>query len=1521
MGRSKEPGRRRGVRRWLPALLIVLSLLSVGLFLIDHSWIPGTPNGNAGLTAAAVANPFVDQSATKACGSVSTCNTAGLSLPFAGDSIFVDIGANTSGLTISAVNDNYGDTLTLVQSSAGSSNVHLWVYSEYNFAHAGTFRIWVNVSTTATYSFQWVAVAGVPGISPVDVTGSAATGHSTAISASGTTTVANDLVLLFISASGSDAITATSGSTLVQTTAGAATSALLDQVDSSTGSFTESATGGNIRFWVSFVVGLKLGTTPAAPTGLAQTGATTSAITWTWTAPLGAVANYSVWNYKNSACTTLNVTASVVPASYTFSSLGSAEVAWVKVAAFNSTGQGALTSCVAGAALPNAPTSPSAASTSSTSTILVSWTNPGGTLTDNYVFWQAGSACGSATKIDIGSVVTSYTVTGLTTNALYCFYAQAVSLGGASASSSIVTARVATVPAAPTGLTVGTVTASSVPLSWTAPGGGGITNYTAWRWTGASCSGTVAQTYSVGTGTSYTVTSLSGATSYSFKVSAFNATGGSPLSSCVAATTLPGAPTSPSVTATTTSSVSLSWTNPSGTLTDSYVFYQIHSLTCSSPTQTDIGSVVTSYTQTGLSSGALYCFYIEAVSAGGAGAASSIVSAVTNTVPGAPTGLAVGTVTATSVDLSWTAPGGGGITNYTAWRWTGTSCSGTVAQTYSVGTGTSYTVSSLPGATGESFKVSAWNTTGGSALTSCVSATTLPGIPTALTVTATTTTSVSLSWTNPSGTLTDSYVYFQIHSLTCTAPTLTDVGSSVSSYTQTGLSSGALYCFYVKAVSAGGAGAASSIVTVVTNTVPGPPTGLTVGTVTASSVALSWTAPSGGGITNYTVWRWTGASCSGTYAQSYSVGTGTTYAVSSLPGATSESFEVSAYNVTGGSALSSCVAATTLPGVPTGLSVTATTTTSVSLSWTNPSGTLTDSYVYFQLHSSTCSSPTLTDVGSSVTSYTQTGLSSGALYCFFVEAVSAGGAGAASSIVTAVTNTVPAPPTGLATGTVTVSSIDLSWTGPGGGGILNYTAWRWTGSSCSGSYAQSYTVGTGTTYTVGSLPSATTEAFEVSAWNATGNSALSSCVSSTTLPSAPTSLAVTSVSSSSVGLSWSNPSGSLTDVLVFFQAHSTSCSSPTQDDIGSVVTARTESGLSGGTTYCFFVEAKSAGGASAPSAIVTAFTNTTPAAPSGLSANPISATSITLAWTNPGGGGLTSITVEYGPNCSALSTSIVLAVVTTATIGGLTPASGQSFAIAASNISGRSPFSSCVSSGTLPAPVTSLLVASVGPTWAVLSWILPVQAPINVTLLSGPTCGVWNRSSSAGVTTAFNLTGLLSNAGFCVVAEDWSSWGTNLSSTASAVTLPLPPTGLQETALGAHFVDLAWVQPRGTLTSNTIVWSTTCGNWTNSAEISPAAAVYGSDGLAASTHYCFAVTARNSTLSSGTSSALIVVTEPDPSGTPTGGGGFLLGPGNDIVTQLENAGWVLPLILLLVVLGFVSIFWFLLAGRRRRRRR
>ena len=124
--------------------------------------------------------------------------------------------------------------------------------------------------------------------------------------------------------------------------------------------------------------------------------------------------------------------------------------------------------------------------------------------------------------------------------------------------------------------------------------------------------------------------------------------------------------------------------------------------------------------------------------------------------------------------------------------------------------------------------------------------------------------------------------------------------------------------------------------------VPGTPGTPVAGTITNTSVALSWTA-STGTVSGYRVYE--GSTVVATP-------TGTSATVSGLGVCTSHTYSVAAFNSAGESARSGSVTVTTtgcgsgIPGTPTNLRVTGTTDTSISLAWNASTGTVSGYRVY-----------------------------------------------------------------------------------------------------------------------------------------------------------------------------------------------------------------------------------------------------------------------------------------------------------------------------------------------------------------------------------------------------------------------------------------------------------------------------------------------------------------------------------------------------------------------------------------------
>jgi hypothetical protein len=170
--------------------------------------------------------------------------------------------------------------------------------------------------------------------------------------------------------------------------------------------------------------------------------------------------------------------------------------------------------------------------------------------------------------------------------------------------------------------------------------------------------------------------------------------------------------------------------------------------------------------------------------------------------------------------------------------------------------------------------------------------------------------SVSLTWTAVSPTPESYTVQYRVSGTTgwTTAPSVT-----IPDCTVTGLIAATSYDFVVLAVSGGGVGTPSAILTATTSAVLSPPgqvTALAIASVTSSNLALTWSAPtSGGAVASYTVqYRLSGTT---PWLVAASGVTATACTASGLSPATSYDCEILALNQAGTGPASSVVTGST----------------------------------------------------------------------------------------------------------------------------------------------------------------------------------------------------------------------------------------------------------------------------------------------------------------------------------------------------------------------------------------------------------------------------------------------------------------------------------------------------------------------------------------------------------------------------------------------------------------------------------
>jgi carboxypeptidase T len=190
-----------------------------------------------------------------------------------------------------------------------------------------------------------------------------------------------------------------------------------------------------------------------------------------------------------------------------------------------------------------------------------------------------------------------------------------------------------TPPAAPTNLTATAASSSQINLSW-GDSDSSEQGFKIERCTGVGCS-IFAQLAMVGANvTSYANTGLGAATSYSYRVRAYNAAGGSDYSDTATAVTaaapaIPDAPTNLTATAVSKSQINLTWTD-NATNEIGFKIERCKGSTCTNFAQiATVGSNVTLYANTGLAKRTTYRYRVQAYNASGNSGYSNIAAATT----------------------------------------------------------------------------------------------------------------------------------------------------------------------------------------------------------------------------------------------------------------------------------------------------------------------------------------------------------------------------------------------------------------------------------------------------------------------------------------------------------------------------------------------------------------------------------------------------------------------------------------------------------------------------------------------------------------------------------------------------------------------------------------------------------------------------------------------------------------------------------------------------------------------------
>ena len=958
------------------------------------------------------------------------------------------------------------------------------------------------------------------------------------------------------------------------------------------------------------------------------------------------------------------------------------------------------------------------------------------------------------------------------------------------------------------------------------------------------------------------------------------------------AKTVPAAPaTAPSLVSG-GSTLTATWTAPTGTATVND--YDLRHSRDSGATWTDVemnaaANTALSHAIGSLNNGSRYQVQVRASSAGGDGPWSASATGLVGapSAPDAPT-LAPGNAQLTA---TWTAPANNGsaVTDYdlrhssdSGATWT------TVEMNAAANTARSFTVTTLTNGTTYQVQVRATNVRGDGAWSASASVTVgAPSAPAAPTVTPGNG-SLVVTWTaatNNGSAITD-YDLRRCNTGCNTATNWTEIemdaaANTARSYTITTLTNSTTYQVQVRATNTHGDSewSASS---------SGTPVAQAPSRIAKPSEAqefLVWNAPANNGasITDYDVRYSIDGGTLWTEHRPDQTSTSRSLYKHFLPGqpsGTNYVIQVRAENSVGSSQWSpssdTFSVAARAPEEPSPVTLDPG-NTSMTVLWQAPQdngSAITDYDVRYRQHGTHTWTEWDASTDSTATSVTVTGLTNNTSYHFQVRASNGQGDSSWSPFTPVFwrPGRPDRPVPSLVPGN---RSLTASWSAVDGNGsaVNDYDVeYRVQGES---SWTWHVHGGTGTSATISNLTNGTTYEVKVSATNSSGNSQDSDIVTATAgapgRPAAPT-LASTD---GTLTATWTAPStnggSAINDYDVRYRYTVASTWEYLPDTTDSTALTATLSSLHNGAPYLVQVRAgntRTSGGNSvnsdgqwSESAMMTPGLPAKPAAPTLTAGN----RSLVVAWTAPSanGGTLSGFKVQYKlTSASTWSTHTFTSSGTTVTttITGLTNDSAYNVQVAATNEHGDGPWSDSTN-GTPTAQPPSKPAAptlTAGNAQLTVSWTAPANNGASISdydlqySSDGSTWTFVEMDSAANTARSYVITTLTNGTAYQVQVRATNSKGDSLWSD-SATGTPVGPPGAPAAPTlvsGNTKIDLSWAAPTdnggSAITAYRVQYSTDQSTWLSSnVTVNFASRTASITGLANGTTYFVSVAARN----------------------------------------------------------------------------
>lgn len=536
-------------------------------------------------------------------------------------------------------------------------------------------------------------------------------------------------------------------------------------------------------------------------------------------------------------------------------------------------------------------------------------------------------------------------------------------------------------------------------------------------------------------------------------------------------------------------------------------------------------------------------------------------------------------------------------------------------------------------------------------------------------------------------------------------------------------------------------------------------------------------------------------------------------------------------------------------------------------------------------------------------------------YWITVQAQNASGYSDSTSgtFVTPTTDSVPTEPLLVMTGTITDTSINMSWNIPqkSGTSLTNYILAYSKDNSTWTEVTVPYGFMSRETYNLTGLEKGTDYYLKVAAVNSTGQGAWSSVLTAktsgtpSTISADPTNLGVTSFNQSSVTLAWyapaSNGGEQIIDYVVQYKSNASTTWITFNDGI-STSTGATVNNLLGGTKYNFRVAAVNKIGTSGYTLPITQLTaaKTAPDAPTNLKIVDGYKTSFQISWAAPvnnGGSAIKDYIVQYKLNTSTTWTTFNdgISTSTKALITGVLNNKTYNYRIAAVNNIGQSVYSATnylvMSPPAMPLTASIQQVTDDSVTIAlshVYNSFKPILRDTIVQYRKTGTTTWLVYPDGSGVSNTVTISGLTSSTAyeFRVSSANTSGWGAFSSIMSATTKTPIvsdPPTNLTGVLASKNNILVTWSEsPSVNIADYVVEYSTDGNNWNtynDGTSISPVALL---TGLSLNTQYKI----RIATIVSGVKSAY---SSPVTVSTSTGTTTPLAPAGLDVISVSSNS--------------------------------